>query len=178
MLAAGAIMFAACASDGPPEVVAPVFPTATPIRLPSGSSLDQERNDLVNEAIRLATAGCPELKERLSGPPTRILTALSDSAVAGRLISSGADFPQLGPGGSGAVTAWVVAIEGSSVPLVGEDPWDGSNVRAYIFVINAFDPSFTGCVLRDAPTPVKYSSSRFPVPGSGVIHFEVLLDTQ
>ncbi len=178
ILAAGAITLAACASDGLPEVAEPVITTATPIRLPFASSLDQQRNDLVNEAIPLAAAGCPGLDERLVGPPTRILAALTNSAVAGALISSGAGFKQLGPGGSGAVTVWVLAIEGSSVPIIGEDAWDGSNVRAYFFVLDAFNPRLTGCVVRDAPTPVKYSSSKVPVPGSGVIEFEVLLDTQ
>ena len=71
-----------------------------------------------------------------------------------------------------------MAIEGSSVPIKGEDPWNGSNVRAYFFVADAFNPRLTGCVVRDAPTPLKYSSWRFPVPGSGAIKFEVLLDTQ
>ncbi len=178
ILAAGAITLAACASDGLPEVAEPVITTATPIQLPFESDLDQQRNDIVNEAVRLAAAGCPGLDDRLSGPPTRILTALSNSSVAGGLINHESDFPQLGPGGSGAVTVWVVAIEGSSVPIVGDDPWDGANVRAYFFVINAFVPRLTGCVVRDAPTPLKYSLSKFLVPGSGVIKFEVLLDTQ
>lgn len=171
-------MIVACAGEGPPVVAAPEIPAAAPIQLPSESSLDQQRNDLVNEAIPLATAGCPGLDERLSGPPTRILAALTNASYAGGLINHEADFPQLGPGGSGAVTVWVLAIEGSSVPIFGEDPWDGSNIRAYFFVVDAFNPSLTGCVVRDAPLPMKYLSSRFLVPGSGVIHFEVLLDTQ
>lgn len=178
ILAVGAVTLAACEGDGVPEVAAPEIPTATPIQLPFASSLDQQRNDLVNEAVPLAAAGCPGLDERLSGPPTRILAALSNSAIAGGLISHGAGFRQLGPGGSGAVTVWVLVIEGSSVPIVGKDPWDGSNVRAYFFVLDAFNPRLTGCVVRDAPTPLKYSSSRVPVPGSGVIKFEVLFDTQ
>ncbi len=94
------------------------------------------------------------------------------------MISHEADFRRVGPGGSGAVTVWVVAIEGSSVPIFGEDPWDGSNVRAYFFVADAFNPRLTGCVVRDAPTPVEHSSSRVPVPGGGGFEFEVLLDTQ
>ena len=118
------------------------------------------------------------MDERLSGPPTRILAAQTNSSIAGGLISHEADFKQLGRGGSGAVTVWVVAIEGSSVPIVGEDPWGGSNVRAYFFVTDAFNPKLTGCVVRDTPTPLKYSSSKVPVPGGGVINFEVLLDTQ
>ena len=178
LIAAGTTILAACAGDVPPEVAAPVIPTATPIQLPSESVLDRERNDRVNEAIPLATAGCPGLDERLSGAPTRILAALTNSSVAGGLINPEASFPQLGPGGSGAITVWVVALEGSSVPIFGEDTRDGSNIRAYIFVINAFEPEITGCVVRDAPTPLKYSSSRFPIPGSGAFHFEVLLDTQ
>ncbi len=44
-------------------------------------------------------------------------------------------------------------------------------------VADAFNPRLTGCVVRDAPTPLKYSSSKVPVPGSGVINFEVLHDT-
>ncbi len=72
----------------------------------------------------------------------------------------------------------MVAIEGASVPIKGEDPWDGSNVRAFFFVFNAFNPRLNGCVVRDVPTTLNYSSSRFPVPGSGVIKFEVLLDSQ
>ena len=178
LIAAGATMLAACASEGPPDAAAPVIPAATPIQLPFESSLDRQRNDLVNEAILLATVGCPGLDERLSGPPTRILAALSNSSYAGGLINPEAGFRQLGPGGSGAVTVWVLAIEGSSVPIVGEDPWNGSNVRAYFFVADAFNPRLTGCVLRDAPTTLKYPSSRVLVPGAGVIHFEVLLDTR
>ena len=178
IFAAGAIMIVACAGEGPPVVAAPEIPAATPIQLPSESSLDQQRNDLVNEAIALATAGCPGLEERLSGPPTRVLAALSNSSVAGGLINSEANFPQLGPGGSGAITVWVLVIEGSSVPIFGEDMWDGSNIRAYFFMIDAFNPSLTGCVIRDAPISLEYASSRFLVPGSGVIHFDVLLDTQ
>lgn len=178
LLALGAMMIAACASDSLPDFAEPVIPTATPIQLPFDSSLDEQRNDLINEAIPLATAGCPGIDERLSVPPTRILAALTNSSVAGGLINPEANFPQLGPGGSGAITVWVVALEGSSVPIFGEDPWNGSNVRAYVFVIDAFNPRLTGCVLRDAPTPLEYASSRFPVPGGGVIHFDVLLDTQ
>ena len=178
LIAVGVIISIACASESPPEVAAPEFPTAIPIQLPSESVLDRERNDRVNEAISLATAGCPGLDERLSGPPTRILAALSNSSLAGGLFNPEANFPQLGPGGSGAITVWVVAIEGSSIPIFGEDTWDGSNIRAYIFVINAFEPEITGCVVRDAPTAVEYAHSRFLIPGSGVIHFDVLLDTR
>ena len=50
LIVAGAMMIAACASTEPPDVAAPVIPTATPIQLPSESVLDRERNDRVNEA--------------------------------------------------------------------------------------------------------------------------------
>ncbi len=170
----------ACTNDEMPEIATPVQPTSTPIQLPAASTIDQERNNLVNEAIRLATAGCPGIGERLSGPPTRVLAALTNSGATGGLTTGellnpgSASIP--GPGEGGGVTVWVVLIEGSSIPVIGEDPWGGANVRSFAFVLNAFQPKFTGCVVRDAPMPIIYQRPSCPMCGR--LKFEVLLDRQ
>lgn len=162
-----------CTRDEKPEIVVPIGPTTTPIPLPGSTAREQLRNDLVNEAIRFAAAGCPGIDEKLSGPPTRVLAALTNSAAAGGLVNPEADLQgESGPGGGG-VTAWVVAIEGSSIPVFGEDPWVGANIRTFIFVVNFFTPELTGCVVRDAPMPLGYKDQF-----RGGFEFEILLDAR
>ena len=76
-----ATMSIACSSDvaldsnRALETVVPVSPTTTPIPLPGSLAREQLRNEFANEAIQFATAGCPGIDEKLSGPPTRILAA-------------------------------------------------------------------------------------------------------
>lgn len=173
-LLACAIILVSCASDERPLVAEPAQPTTTPIPLPVVLGLDIKRNELINEAVRLAAAeGCSGFSERLSGPPTRILVALTNLMIAGHLVDSEVenDFPILGPGGAGAPTVWVAAIEGVSVPIFGEDPWDGSYARAFIFVIDTRFPRLTGCVVRDAHVTMRHEESHY-----GIFEFEVLFD--
>lgn len=169
-------LFIACGSDEALGVNVPMGPTTTAIPLPGSSVREQSRNEVANEAIRFATAGCPSIDEKLSGPPTRVLAALTSSRRAGHLVNPENNLHNLqgevGPGASG-ITVWVVAVEGTSIPTFGEDPWDGANVRSFVFVINAFLPELTGCVVRDAPMPTKYTELF-----SGGFRFEVLFDGQ
>ena len=165
--------FVACTTDevSKPTVVA--LPTTTAIPLPGSLAREQSRNEIVNEAIRFATAGCPGIGERLSGHPTRVMAALTNSRAAGRLTNPEADFQdESGPGGIG-VTVWVLVIEGSSIPVFGKDPWDGTNVRSFVFVIRTGVRELTGCVVRDAPMPTKYKD--LLVDG---FEFEVLFGRQ
>lgn len=166
------LLGSSCGSDDALQEITRTPPTTTPIPLPGSTAREQSRNDLINEAIRLAAAGCPGIDERLSGPPTRVLVALTNSAASGRLIKPEAELQsESGPGAIGAVTVWVVVVEGLSVPTFGDDPWDGANVRSFAFVLNFFIPEFTGCVVRDAPMPTKYRD-----PLGGAFDFEVLLE--
>ena len=81
--------------------------------------VDQARNDAINEVIQVAMTGCPGVPDALSGPPTRILMAVTRLVQADGLVNPEANFEDLGivgPGGvgSGGVSVWVVAIEGDS----------------------------------------------------------------
>ncbi len=174
-LLASVTLLVSCISDQEAAVAEPVQPIATPIQLPVVLGLDRERNGLINEAVRLAASEpCSGFSERLSGTPTRILVALTNSASTSRLISPEAvDNFYSGPGGVGAPTVWVAAIEGVSVPTFGEDPWNGSYMRAFVFVIDTRFPRLTGCVVRDAPMAKRQDEALY-----GSFEFEVLFKGQ
>lgn len=173
LFAIWAILSISCTSNEVSKATAPAQPTATPIQLPIASDLDHTRNNVINEAVRFATTGCPGINERFSGPPTRILAALTESARASQLVNPEADFVH-GPGGQGAIPVWVVAIEGQSMPIFDEDSsGNGSDTRSFIFVIDAFVPEFTGCLVRDAPISTMHEDFVY-----GSFEFEELLDTQ
>lgn len=171
-----AALVVSCASGGvPTPVSSPPAPTTTPIPLPTAQSLvEEQRNRVVNEAVSAATRGCPGTEVRLSGPPTRVSAALTSLITADGLVNPEADFSDypIGPGGTGAPTVWVFALEGQSVPLSGEARPGSADIRSFVFVIHAGVPKITGCVVRDAPMPTYYPGHRI----YGGFEFEVLIE--
>ena len=183
-LAVVALLGIACASDegsgsdDPAGVPGTVIPAPT-VHL----EIDQARNDAINEAIRMATLGCPGVPDTLSGAPTRIMMAVTALVIAGPFVNPEAGFSFLpsGPGFSGGSSSsvWVMAIEGHSTSGAGapEIP-DGasglrSDLRSFLFVLEPWNPIVTGCVIRDAPMPTSYWSMTY-----GGFEFDVLLETE
>ena len=156
-----------------PSVLVGLTPAMTAIPLPGASAREQSRNSIVNEAIRFATAGCPGIDEKLTGSPTRVLAALTNSGKADGLIGPESDF-QSGPEGIAGVAVWVVAIEGASIPIFGDDSRGDANERSFTFVARTSARELSGCVVRDAPMPTKYQIPSCPLCGG--FDFEVLLE--
>ena len=141
--------------------------------------VDQARNDAINEAIQVATTGCPGVPDKLSGAPTRILMAVAPLALTGRFVNPEANFEDLGDplpglGGRSAVSVWVVAIEGDSTTGVG-DGTSGtrSDLHSFVFVLAPWNPIITGCVVRDAPMATRINHLLY-----GSFEFDVLFDLQ
>ncbi|MDA1256232.1 MAG: hypothetical protein O3C10_00075 [Chloroflexi bacterium] len=166
-----------------PDFLAGLVGTSVSIT-PVDLDADEARNDAINDAIRVATVGCPGSSGSMSGPPTRILMAVTTLAMAGPFIHPGAsfdDFPQVGPGGGGGgqVSVWVVAIEGRSTTRIGtpaatdDAPGERSGTRAFLFVLEPWNPTITGCVVREAPMDTSFWSM-----ASGGFDFDVLLDSE
>ena len=110
-------------------------------------TLGELKVEFARLAVRVAQSGCVGVDERLSGEPARMLVSLTGSAVANKLISSVGKF-QHGPGGSGSVPVLVVAIEGSTGPVVG---LDRPSYRVFVFVEPIADPDFSTCLVLEAP---------------------------
>ena len=153
--------------------------TGTSVPIPTVDlDVDPARNDAINEAIRAATVGCPGVPDALSGGPTRILMAVTRFVLAEGFVNPEANFeyfgtPAPGGGGSGAVSVWVVAIEGHSITSVGGDASaTQSELRSFVFVLAPWDPTVTGCVVRDAPIATRISQSMY-----GSFDFDVLFDS-
>ena len=161
-----------------PQVV-PISPTTTPIPLPGSSLRERARNDVVNDAVRLATAGCPGVNERLSGLPTRILAPPTNSGTTGGLMvmnHSIFDEVEHGPEGLGGVNVWVVAVEGPSSPINDNDYDGGASVRSFVFVTRIAAHELTECVVREAPMPSRYANRS--CPNCGGFKFETLYEQQ
>ena len=125
-------------------------------------TVDELKVEFARLAVRVAQSGCVGVDERLSGGPARLLVSMTDSAVAGKLISSVGKF-QHGPGGSGSVPVLVIAIEGPIEPVVG---LPSSRDRAFVFVEPLVDSDFSTCLVREAPlsldqTDFSYGSFEF-----------------
>ncbi len=172
------ILAGSCQGDRASEPRTPAAPTARSVPVPTlALDIGRAKNEAINEAIRFAATGCPGAPLRLAGAPTRVLMALTSTPLAGRLIS-----PETiivgggtrGPGFIGATNVWVIVIEGQSTARSTGDPADpGSGRHSFVFVVEPFDPTPTGCVIREAPM-----STRFGDLAYGWFDFDVLLDIQ
>jgi hypothetical protein len=176
IVSALAMLLVACTGGSPPESPTAVPPTATPVPLENASSLHQVQIDAINDAVQAAQVGCEGIDERLSGPPTRILAALTgmERAASNRFVSSGAGFV-FGPHGINDITAaWVVAVEGPVAPVSREGAPDEDQrlLRAFVFALDVGNPQFTHCVVRDAPMPTRH----YDFFNSG-FEFEVMFDS-
>ena len=72
------------------------------------------------------------------------------------------------------MSVWVVAIEGHSTTGV-TDAASGSrsDLRSFVFVLAPWNPTVTGCVVRDAPMAMRISDLMY-----GSFEFDVLFDSQ
>jgi len=117
-------------------------------------NLDELKVEFAALAIRVAQSGCAGVDERLSGEPSRVLISLTHSVIANRLISSDGKF-QHGPGGSGSVPVFVIAVEGPGKKAPGgQAPID----RAFVFVETLTDPDFKTFKIENAPLANEYTA--------------------
>ena len=142
---------------------------AASIPLPSDSYDDTRRNGIISGAARFAANGCTSDGLALSGPPARILAALTPVGNAAGLVNPEANL-YTPPEGVPPLMVWVIAVEGQSVTL---ETCAGAGSRAFVFVIDPIDVAYTGCVMFDAPMPLRYQD---PAPGG--FEFEALLDAR
>lgn len=164
-----AILLASCASGGTPTIGQTPTPDATAILLPTAKTrTERERNRIINEAVRVASDGCGGAI--LSSPPQRILAALTSAEKADGLINTEATPFTIGPGGAGAPTVWVIAVEGRAI-RVADMEHAITGEQAFVFVIHSGVPIISGCIVREAPTPTRYLQGIY-----GGFEFDVLLD--
>jgi hypothetical protein len=141
------------------------------IPLPTPKSLvEQQRNQLVNEATRFASEGCPQADVRLTETPVRVLTKLTSFARVGLWVNRERDFT-VGPGGIGAPTVWVIVVEGVSAPVL-PSMATTPTIRSFIFVIPAGIPEITGCAVQNGPMPTRWEAPSI----YGGFDFDVILN--
>ena len=136
-----------CRSTGePPEVDSASVQTELRTAIAGIFDLEELKDEFVRLGIEVAKTGCADSDERLSGGPTRLLVALTDSAKTSFLIKS-PKF-QLGPGGSGGEPVLVIGVDGPASTLLDTQI---HSERAFIFVETIASPDFASCTVLDAP---------------------------